>query len=169
MTWHVLVYHLLHHFSSMKTDVLPPTSNHTTKTLCIPKHELCEREMRRNTPVRNLLDALLQLFFRGVRVQSELQPRRGTKLNHADSHLHDSGNTWMWETREKERKKEGGRERDIRTEREKENQPCLVRRLVLDRAWLRNVWTSQSCPSPRCRNHPWGRGYRWLLSTASLR
>lgn len=37
-------------------------------------------------------------------------------------------------------------------------------------AWqsLHSVWTSRSCLSQRCRNHPWGREHPWLLSTASL-
>lgn len=50
--------------------------------------------MRKNAPVRNLLHVLLQLLFVGVRVQGELQPRRGTKLNQADSHLEEDGVTW---------------------------------------------------------------------------
>lgn len=58
----------------------------------------------------------------------------------------------------------------MRRRRETRDQPkpYLVRCLVLDRVWSHSVWTSQSCLSRRCRNHPWGREYPWLLSTASL-
>lgn len=58
----------------------------------------------------------------------------------------------------------------MRRRRETRDQPkpYLLRCLVLDRVWSHSVWTSRSCLSQRCRNHPWGRGYPWLLSTASL-
>lgn len=94
-------------------------------------------------------------------VQGELQPRSGTELNQTHSHLDEGEVTWVMIDEDKKRR---GRE----TNKQKQNEPCLVRCLVLDRVWLHSVWISQSFPSLHCKIHPWGRGYPWLLSTASL-
>lgn len=110
----------------------------------------------RTKPVRDLLHVSRQLLFRVVQVQRELQPRSRAKLDQADSHLNEDGATLAADFDERNHRNRQPR------------QPCLVRCPEPDRALWRSVWTSRSCPSPRCRTHPWGRGCPWLLSTAWL-
>lgn len=52
--------------------------------------------MQTYTPVGNLVYALLQLLFGGVRVQGELQPRTGAELEQTDSHLNKARFTRTW-------------------------------------------------------------------------
>lgn len=117
---------------------------------------LCSDD-RRDIPVRNALHLLLQLLLGGMRIQGKLESRSWAELNQTNSHLHGVKIQEFWLTG----CEDGDGER-------KRYEPYLAQFLALDRVWLRSVWTSRSCLSQRCRNHPWGREYPRLLSTASL-